>query len=151
LERPVRDSVTPGVLEKVVWAGANLSSYGFSSDALKELAEVDLSTKQIHRITSQIGGDRVAERQEFVAEFAAKPLAERTSAKPGVRPPEVGVVMLDNGTHQRRGLDGSRQVDAPMSQSGCDSARNVFIKMKPNRHWRPYRPDLSGASMGWQP
>lgn len=94
--------MTPGVLEKVVWAGANLSSYGFSSDALKELAEVPLSAKQIHRITSRIGGDRVAERQQFVAEFAAKTLVERTTAKPGVEPPEVGVVMLDNGTHQRR-------------------------------------------------
>lgn len=27
---------------------------------------------------------------------------ERTTAKPGVEPPEVGVLMLDNGTHQRR-------------------------------------------------
>jgi hypothetical protein len=102
LKRPVRESVTPKVLEKVVWAGANLSSYEFGSKALLELAEVDLSTKQIQRITSQIGGDRVAERQGFVAEFAAKPLAERTSAKPGVRPPEVGAVMIDNGMHQRR-------------------------------------------------
>lgn len=90
------------MLEKVVWAGANLSSYEFGSDALKELTEVDLSTKQIHRLTSRVGEDRVAERQQFVAEFAAKPLAERTTAKPGVPPPEVGVVMLDNGTHQRR-------------------------------------------------
>jgi len=94
--------VTPGVLEKVVWAGANLSSYGVGSEALEELAEVHLSAKQIHRITSRIGGDRVAERQQFVAEFAAKTLAERTTAKPGVALPEVGVVMLDNGTHQRR-------------------------------------------------
>lgn len=85
-----------------MWAGANLSSYEFGSKALLELGEVDLSTKQIHRITSRIGGDRVAERQRFVAEFAAKTLAERTTAKPGVALPEVGVVMLDNGTHQRR-------------------------------------------------
>jgi hypothetical protein len=102
LERPVRDPVTPLMLEKVVWAGANLSSYAFGSDALKELAEVHLSAKQIHRITSRIGGDRVAERKQFVAEFAAKTLVERTSPKPGIELPEVGVVMLDNGTHQRR-------------------------------------------------
>lgn len=94
--------MTPGVLEKVVWAGANLSSYVFGSQALSQLADVNLSAKQIHRITSRVGSDRVAERERFVAEFAAKPLAERTSPKPGVKPPEVGVVMLDNGTHQRR-------------------------------------------------
>ena len=90
------------MLEKVVWAGANLSSYQFGSAALEQLAEVQLSGKQIHRITSRIGGDRVAERKRFAAEFAAKTLVERTFPKPGVKPPSVGVVMVDNGTHQRR-------------------------------------------------
>ena len=44
----------------------------------------------------------MAERREQVAAFTNKTLMERTTAKPGVAPPEVGVLMLDNGTHQRR-------------------------------------------------
>ena len=37
-----------------------------------------------------------------VAAFTDKTLMERTMAKPGVAPPEVGVLMLDNGMHQHR-------------------------------------------------
>ena len=75
------------MLEKSVWAGANLTSYEFGSAALSELAEVSLSAKQIRRMTSQIGGGRVAERQQFVAEFAAKTLVERILAS-GSHPQE---------------------------------------------------------------
>ena len=69
---------------------------------MKVLAEQSLSPKQVRRITTYVGEDRVAERREQVAAFTKKTLIERTTAKPGVEPPEVGVLMLDNGTHQRR-------------------------------------------------
>jgi len=34
IQRPVRETVTPAVLEKVVWAGANLNSFPQASAAL---------------------------------------------------------------------------------------------------------------------
>ena len=69
---------------------------------MKVLAETPLSAKQVRRITTTIGRERVAERRAMVAAFTAKTLMERTTPKPGIVPPEVGVLMLDNGTHQRR-------------------------------------------------
>jgi hypothetical protein len=89
-------------MQKVVWAGAHHPSFAAAAEALKILAETPLSESQVRRITTLIGEDRVAERREQVAAFTNKTLMERTTAKPGVAPPEVGVLMLDNGTHQRR-------------------------------------------------
>ncbi len=89
-------------MQKVVWAGTHHPSFSAATEALKILAETSLSESQVRRITTLIGEDRVAERREQVTAFTNKTLMERTTAKPGVAPPEVGVLMLDNGTHQRR-------------------------------------------------
>ena len=89
-------------MQKVVWAGTHQTSFGAAAESLEVLAETPLSAKQVRRITTYVGEDRVAERREQVAAFTNKTLMERTTAKPGIEPPEVGVLMLDNGTHQRR-------------------------------------------------
>ena len=89
-------------MQKVVWAGTHHTSFGAAAESLDVLAETSLSAKQVRRITTYVGADRVAERREQVAAFENKTLMQRTTAKPGVEPPEVGVLMLDNGTHQRR-------------------------------------------------
>lgn len=102
MKRPVRETVTPQVMEKTVWAGTHHGSFAAGAESMKVLAETPLSAKQVRRITTLIGADRVAERRAQVAEFTEKTLMERTTPKPGVAPPPVGVLMLDNGTHQRR-------------------------------------------------
>jgi len=89
-------------MEKGVWAGTHHGSFGAAAESMKVLAETPLSAKQVRRLTTLIGEDRVAERRAQVIEFTEKTLMERTTPKPGVEPPEVGVLMLDNGTHQRR-------------------------------------------------
>jgi len=89
-------------MQKVVWAGTHQTSFEAAAEALDVLAEQPLSAKQVRRITTYVGEDRVAERRAQVAAFTDKTLMQRTTVKPGVRPPEVGVLMLDNGTHQRR-------------------------------------------------
>lgn len=101
------------MLQKTVWAGANLKSFPQGSEALRVLAEVKLSAKQVRRITEQVGQDRLEERQQAVAEFREKPLVERTTSPADVDSPELGVVMPDGGRYQRRdhfgeeGYDGS--------------------------------------------
>ena len=90
------------MMENVVWAGTHQPSFAAAAEALKVLTGTSLSESQVRRITTFIGEDRVAERREQIAAFTNKTLMERTTAKPGVAPPEVGVLMLDNGMHQRR-------------------------------------------------
>jgi hypothetical protein len=89
-------------MEKIVWAGTRHPSFAAAAESVKVLAENPVSAKQVRRITEQVGEDRVAERREEVAAFVGKPLMERTDPKPEVEPPQVGVLMIDNGTHQRR-------------------------------------------------
>ncbi len=89
-------------MKKLVWAGTQHSSFEAGAESVEVLAENHTSAKQVRRITTLIGQDRVAERRAFVEDFQNKTLAERTSPKPGIKPPDVGVVMFDNGTHQRR-------------------------------------------------
>lgn len=89
-------------MQKMVWAGTHDCGFEAAAESVKVLAEVSVSAKQVRRVTTHVGEDRVAERREQVAAFTNKPLMQRTTAKPDVEPPPVGVVMLDNGTHQRR-------------------------------------------------
>lgn len=90
------------MMQKAVWAGTHLNSFGAAASSMAELAECSLSAKQVRRITTHVGEDRVAERRRQRDAFINKTLMERTSPKPGIKPPEVGALMLDNGMHQRR-------------------------------------------------
>jgi hypothetical protein len=90
------------MIEKAVWAGTRHASFVAAAESVDVLAETPVSAKQVWRVTTQAGEDRVAERRAEVAAFTGKTLMQRTSPKPGVAPPELGVLMLDNGMHQRR-------------------------------------------------
>lgn len=111
LQRPVRETVTPSVLQKAVWAGANLNSFPQAATALKMLADIELSAKQIRRVTEQAGQDRLEERQQSVADFQKKPLMERLTSPEDVEPPQLGVVMMDGGRYQRRDHFGDEDYD----------------------------------------
>jgi len=97
IPRPARESVTPAVLQKIVWARANLGSFSQASDALKMLADMDLSAKRVRRITRQVGQDRLEEREQQVTGFKSKPLMERLASPMNVSSPDLGVVLLDGG------------------------------------------------------
>jgi hypothetical protein len=118
------------VLEKLVWAGANLSSYAQAKAAMKVLAGLSVTAKQVRRITTQTGDDRLEERREQVAEFQALPLAERTSPHPTAEPPELGAIMPDGGRMQRRDLFAPRGSSKTTSRAKPESAREK------TSHWR---------------
>ena len=98
----MRETLTPAVLQNVVWAGANLKSFSQASDALQTLADIKLSAKRIRRVTEQVGQDRLEERQQQVAAFQQKPLMERLTSLADSDSPDLGVVMMDGGRYQRR-------------------------------------------------
>lgn len=131
LQRPVREGATPLVLEKVVWAGANMGSYQQAGDALRILSDITLAPKQVQRMTSQIGSDAVALRQEQVARHAKRPLMKRTTAKSGSNSQELAVVMMDGGRFQRRDHFQDRQDTTPKSsqQVPAETASKTT-------HWR---------------
>jgi hypothetical protein len=94
--------VTTKVLQKVVWAGANNSSYPLAAEALLQLAGVRLSPKQIRRMVGQVGRARIAERNEAVEQLRQMPLPERRAGSRAADPPPLAVVSMDGGRYQRR-------------------------------------------------
>ena len=57
------------ILDKIVYAGVNNSSFEQGSQDLLKLAEIEVSAKQVERVTERIGAERVAERNEAVKAY----------------------------------------------------------------------------------
>ena len=85
LKRPPRELVTPRVMEKVVWAGTHHGSFAAAAESIEVLAEQSLSAKQVRRITTYVGEDRVAERRDQIAEFTNKTLTQTHDGEAGCR------------------------------------------------------------------
>lgn len=97
-------------------------SFASASEALWELAEVEVPTKQVERRTQGIGTERCGERDAQAAAYLALPLVERKGVPDGVAAPAVAVVEMDGGRLQI--FDRSKARDCAVS-----------VKKK-GRHWR---------------
>lgn len=140
IQRPVRETLTPAIAQRVVWAGANLGSFSQASDAFKMLAGLDLSAKRVRRITRQIGQDRLEERQQQVAEFVIKPLMERLSSPAGAESPALGAAMPDGGRYQR--LDHFGEEDYEGSHWKEDKV-GIVLHMDSQIHASDLHPEFS--------
>ena len=87
-------------LAKITYAGSNNTSYQQAHADLDQLAELDISDKQVRRLCKRVGDERVDERDAAVAAYQALPLVERKSAPAGVPAPAVAVVGVDGGRVQ---------------------------------------------------
>jgi hypothetical protein len=90
------------LLQKIVYAGSNNPSFQRGSQDLLVLAEVTVPTKQVERLTQQIGHERQAEREAATAAYRARPLTQREDAPPGQTAPPLAVVEMDGGRLQIR-------------------------------------------------
>ena len=116
---PPRSTVTTKVLQKAVWAGANNSSYPLAAEAVRQLAGIRLSPKQIRRLVGHIGRARLVERDAAVEQLQAMPLPQRRAGSQAVEPPLVAVISMDGGRYQRR-----------------DNFRNEPTREAGGKHWR---------------
>jgi len=69
-----------------------------AEEAIRELVGVSISAKRIRRIVSQIGSERVAEREAAVAYFRELDLPKQQAGSQAVVPPQVGVISMDGGS-----------------------------------------------------
>ena len=95
-----RGEYSVALLDKIVYAGVNNTSFAQGSHDLLKLAEVNVSAKQVERVCKRIGAERVAERDEAVATYQALPLTQRKDAPVGVAAPDLAVVGCDGGRVQ---------------------------------------------------
>ena len=126
-----RSTVTPLVLQKMVWAGSNLGSYATAEEAMCELAGVSVSARRIRRAIEQIGAERVAERKAAVERFKEMAIPKQLVGSTAVEPPEIGVISMDGGRYQRRDHFGEKdrppghnhwredKVGCLLSMTGC--------------------------------
>jgi hypothetical protein len=71
---------------------------------------VSVKPKQVERLSEQIGKERQAERDAAVADWLARPLAQREDSPPGLKPAQLAVVEMDGGRLQIR--DDTKDADA---------------------------------------
>jgi hypothetical protein len=94
------------LLDLIVYAGANQSSFREASVHLHKMSGQAVPEKQVERLSKRIGLERLQERDALVADFKKRTLKERCDETPeGVQAPgedRVAVVMADAGMLQLR-------------------------------------------------
>ena len=123
-----RSHYSPSLQRKIVYAGTAHGSFEQGKQTLQELADVEVTTKQVERLTEQIGAERLAERNEALAAFEELPLTDKHQSPAGVAGPKVGVVMVDGGRLQilERGADAKPP----------DEDEDVPAGRERGKHWR---------------
>lgn len=87
-------------LKKVVYAGAQATSFLQGSRDLKELAELDVSAERVRRATERIGKERVLERDAQAAAYEALPIPAQRTVPVDQPTPMVACVQMDGGRLQ---------------------------------------------------
>jgi len=119
------DTVSPRILQKMVYAGTHATSFRQAEQDLKELAEAKISGQRIARAAKGIGQERVQEREAEVERWEALPLPEQqTSPKDRTSPP-VACVEMDGGRMQIRdeAFGKPRSEQEPSDENGSAKAR----------------------------
>jgi hypothetical protein len=125
-----RSGYCPSLQRKIVYAGTAHGSFAQGEQTLKELAGVEVSAKQVERLTRQIGNERVVERNAAVTAFEELALVDKHQTPVGVTSPLVAVVMVDGGRLQilerSSGSDAAAAFEEPMASSAREHGK----------HWR---------------
>lgn len=118
--------------KKIVFAGVESRSFGQATRALEQLAELTIPSKQVERITKQIGQERCLGRDAQVQAYQELPLVERKATPEGTPAPEAVVVQMDGGRLQI--LDRTApKASTPQQPSDADASRS---DSENGKHWR---------------
>ena len=115
-------------MRKVVHLGTKLGSFESAQDSVAQTLEVELTVKRVERLTERIGQERVAERDQAIADWDALPLVEKLAAPKGIKPPAVACVTTDGGRLQR--------CDLPENAKShwCETKVGALLELEPNPH-----------------
>jgi hypothetical protein len=91
-------SFSPSVLGKILRASARESSFQEAAEALEDLADVSISSRQASRLAHEVGQQLQADRDQDVAEFQAHRLKVQVETRPA-----LALVGVDGGRLQIRG------------------------------------------------
>jgi hypothetical protein len=91
---------SPTALQKVTYAGVQATSFQQGSRDLQTLAELEVSSERVRRVTERIGAERVKERDAQAAAYEALPLPKQRETPVGQAAPTVACVQMDGGRLQ---------------------------------------------------
>lgn len=92
---------SPSLLRKIVFAGGGCESYEAAAQQLHKLAELNISSRHVERITERIGGELAAQRDEAVDRW----FEDRKAPDRRELVPEVAAIGVDGGRIRTRAPD----------------------------------------------
>jgi hypothetical protein len=137
------DTLSPGAMRKVVYMGANASSFHQAECDLKAVGELSISEQRVRRVTERIGQERIEQRDEAVKRWRALPLPQQQRS-PHNHIPSLAVVQVDGGRIQIRHDD----EPPPDADSGKkpghwrETKAAVLLRMHSKVHERDPCPEL---------
>jgi hypothetical protein len=140
----VEDTVSPRILVKMICAGTRAASFEEASEALRELAEVKISSDRVRRACGHVGQDLADQQQQLQEAYQAKSLPEQTRGKPaGADVPQIACVMADGGRYQRLDRCHGKPGCGEPKPKQCGTARK-------GKHWKESRIALLAKMSGSQ-
>lgn len=101
---------TPSMLKKVVYAGAQSTSFVQATKDLAALAELPVSRERVQRWTKRVGQERGAQIEAAAAAYQALPLPEQRQS-PTDQTPQVACLQMDGGRIQVRARRAQREAE----------------------------------------
>jgi hypothetical protein len=127
-----RGTFSPGLFRKITYAGTNNTSFKKAHEDVVELMDLNVSIKQIERMTERIGHERCAERDAQVKEYLSLPLTQRKDKPADVVAPAVAVVGVDGGRLQIL----ERSAAAESAETATDEEALLADEKHRGTHWR---------------
>ena len=138
-----KEHFTPLVQKKIAWAGAMITSYDKASEGMKELTELAVSPKEMHRISEYKGQDAVDLQDKEVFDLGRP--ASPSLPVPVENFPETVVLEMD-GTCVM-GRDGEGHEVKCATVFGLDSRKKTGRKERPVLINRSYCATSKGISV----
>lgn len=107
-------SYSPEVLHQIVYAGVQNTSFAAGREDLLNLARLEVSEKQVERVTERIGQERLDQRAAEVQAFRELPVMEKFAAT-AAPSPDLAVVQMDGGRLQIRDDPAKRTAPAAVA------------------------------------
>ena len=131
----IHATVSPGVERKIVYAGAS-ASFETARTHLHELADLEVSSQRIRRLTLAVAKQRDEERKKDVNEYDALPIPKQSYGKPDkVVAPPIACVMVDGGRLQIR----DRIVAQVAEIDKVETNEAASLSIRKGKHWRESR------------
>jgi hypothetical protein len=122
------DTLSPGVLKKVVYAGATAVSFQQAERDLAVEAELSISCQRIMRATKRIGEERLRQRQAAAKAWRRLPLPMQWHS-PHEHVPTLAVVEVDGGRIQIRERKGPESDDKTASSFWRETKVATLLRM----------------------